>query len=247
MAQDFPDIEVEFDDSYNPMIVSPNCPYGLQFYQTVESMQDVTIYKKFLSNCKSRFRSSKFYKQYKDYIMNDIGIKMDQIMPNVTDDVAKLEMHHNFLTLENICLLITEHILRTRGYVSTFDVVQTLKQEHEKNHIPIVILCETSHQMTERDEEVVLPAQLCFGDWATLLHDYNRGITKTIYKKIIRFIQVSIDAEKGNASEVNMIYNLMEFRENLEGWARFNEYGDTLRIGAVSYSNPCITDNSISM
>lgn len=231
MANDIPDISIEFDDSYNPMIVSPNCPYGLQFYQTPESMQDVETYKKFLSNCKRRFRSSKFYKQYKDYIFNDIGLTVDQTMPNIDKDSATLEMHHNFLTLFDICLLITEHILKTRGYVSTFDIVQLLKEEHRQNHIPIVVLSVTSHEIVENNEEVVLPAQMCFGDWATLLSTYNKGITKGLYKKIMRFLDVSINANK--SSETKLIYNLLEFRNNIEDWSRYNEYGDNLRIGAV--------------
>ena len=62
MESGIPDISVEFDDSYNPMIVSPNCPYGLQFYQTPESMQDVETYKKFLNNCKRRLSKNICYK-----------------------------------------------------------------------------------------------------------------------------------------------------------------------------------------
>lgn len=239
--QDIPDIEVDFDDSYNPMIISPNCPFGIQFYQTPESMADVEIYKKFIVNCKNRFRSSRFYKQYKGYIMNDIGINFDQLMPNITGEIATLEMHHNFLTLENICLLLTEHTLKTRGYVSTFDIVQLLKEEHRLNNVPIVILSKTSHQISENNQECILPAQMCFGDWATLLSKYNRGITKGIYKKIIEFITCSIEADK--SSEVKIIYDLLEFRENLEGWSRFNEYGDNLRISGVSYYNTDINSS----
>lgn len=235
MSEVMPDIEVEFDDSYNPMIMSPNCPYGLQFYQTPESMADVETYKKFLTNVKKRFRGSKFYKQYKDYIMNEIGLNMDQTMPNIDESCATLEMHHNFLTLFDICLLITEHTLKTTGYVSTFDIVQLLKEEHRNNHVPIVILSKTSHQIIENDDEVVLPAQMCFGDWAALLSKYNKGITRNLYRKIMHFIQVSIEAD--NSVETKLIYNLLEFRDELEDWSRYNDYGDNLRISGISYSN----------
>lgn len=234
MSDIIPDIEIEFDDSFNPTITSPNCPYGLQFYQTRESMADVETYKKFLTNVKKRFRVSKFYKQYKDYIMNEIGLNRDQTMPNIDGTIATLEMHHNFITLFEICLLITEHTLKTTGYVSTFDIVQLLKEEHRMNHVPIVILSKTSHQMVENDDEVVLPAQMCFGDWASLLRTYHKGITPMLAKKIMHFIQVSIDADK--SSETKLLYNLLEFRDELEGWSRYNEYSDNLRIGAIGYA-----------
>ena len=44
------DIDVEYDDTYNPMLNSPNAPYGLPFYMTRDTMIDVETYKSFLDN-----------------------------------------------------------------------------------------------------------------------------------------------------------------------------------------------------
>lgn len=235
-----PGIDLEFTDQYNPMITSPNCPFGILFYQTPDTMTDVETYKKFVSNVKSRFRASRLYKMYKDYLMNTIGLNRDATMPNITADIATIEMHHNFITLEDICILITEHTLKTTGYVSTFDIVQLLKEEHRNNLIPIVMLSKTSHQVIENDEEVVLPAQMCFGDWVGLFTKYNQGITRNICQKIIRFISVSVKME--TSAETKMVYDLLAFGEYVEGWSRYNEYGDHLRIGTIGY-----TDNSIGI
>lgn len=232
-----PGIELEFTDKYNPMITSPNCPFGILFYQTPDSMTDVETYKKFVSNVKRRVRTSRLYSMYKDYLMNTIGLNRDATMPNITADIATIEMHHNFITLEDICILVTEHTLKTTGYVSTFDIVQLVKEEHRNNNIPIVMLSKTSHQVIENDDEVVLPAQMCFGNWAELLAKYNRGITKNICQKVIRFISASVKLE--TSAETKMVYDLLAYGEYVEGWSRYNEYGDNLRIGTISY-----TDNS---
>ena len=68
-----PDIEVEYDDNYNPIVTSPNAPYGISFYQTRETMMDVEVYKSFLDNAISSFRHiTPFYKNYKSY---ELGLR----------------------------------------------------------------------------------------------------------------------------------------------------------------------------
>ena len=110
---DIPDIEVEYDDQYNPMVSSPNAPYSLPFYMTRETMIDVEVYKNFLDNAIAQFRHSKFYKNYKGYLMG-LGLDHCQIMPNITEENVGskgIEMNHNFLTIFDIALMITEHVL----------------------------------------------------------------------------------------------------------------------------------------
>lgn len=236
MNNEFPDIEVEYDDQYNPTISSPNAPYALQFYQTKESMIDVEVYKNFLDNAIAQFRHSVFYKNYKSYLMG-LGLDHCQVMSNITEEnvgARGIEMNHNFLTIFDIALLITEHILNTVGYISTFDLVYLLKLEHKENRVPIVMLSETVHQMYHNNEDMVFPTQMCFGYWIELLQRYNRGITPRIGQKVINYINRSINEESENSLVIN---DLLQIRENVKGWERFNEYGDNRRIGIVNVNN----------
>ena len=45
MSEVMPGIHVEYDDGYNPTIISPNAEFGLSFYQTRFSLMDVDVYK----------------------------------------------------------------------------------------------------------------------------------------------------------------------------------------------------------
>ena len=203
---DIPDIEVEYDDQYNPMVSSPNAPYSLPFYMTRETMIDVEVYKNFLDNAIAQFRHSKFYKNYKGYLM---GLGLD--------------------------LMITEHVLNTVGYICTFDLIYLLKQEHAANRIPIVMISETVHEMYHQNEEIVFPAQMCFGYWVELLQRYSRGITPRIAQKVINYIDRSInDSDNLNSAAIN---DLLGLRDSMEGWSRFNEYGDNRRIGIIDVTN----------
>ena len=230
-----PDIEVEYDDTYNPMLSSPNAPYSLPFYMTRDTMADVEIYKAFLDNAISQFRHSKFYKNYKSYLMG-LGLDHCQVLSNVNEDnvgARGIEMNHNFLTIFDIALMITEHVLNTVGYISTFDLIYLLKEEHKANRVPIVMLSETVHEMYHQNEDMVFPAQMCFGYWVELIQKYNKGITPKIAQKIIDYLDRSIhDSDGMNA---NIINELLGLRNYVEGWSRFNEYGDIYRINNNGY------------
>ena len=121
-----PGIEA-YQENQNPIITSPNSTFGIGFYQTRESLMDIVVYRSFLKKCEQRFRGSTTYKNYKAFL---IGIGMDRCQVhgfiNANMEGVDIEMHHAILTLFDITLMITEHILNTVGYVTTFDVVQAL-------------------------------------------------------------------------------------------------------------------------
>lgn len=82
---------------------------------------------------------------------------------------------------------------------------------------------------------MVLPAQMCFGYWVELLQKYNRGITLNIAKKVINYIDRSINnADNLNESTINELFRL---KNNIEGWGMYNEYADSRRIGTIDITN----------
>lgn len=228
-----PGIQLQYDMDFNPSIHSPNCSWDLQFYATAESFVDIEFYKRFLDNAISRFRTSKTYKNYKSYLM-DLGMNRCQILGNIDENMADIEMHHNFLTIFDIALMITEHTINTRGYISTFDLVLLLKEEHKNNRIPIVMLTKTVHQLYHNNEDFVIPAQYCFGFWQDLLIRYNKGITRDIAYKCLNFIQKSIEIQQiGNNPQ--LAGDILQLRDDIIDWSDLNEYGSTMRISGVVY------------
>ena len=230
---DIPGITVEYNMDFNPSIRSENCSWDLQFYATEESFVDIEYYKRFLDNAISRFRTSRTYKNYKGYLMS-LGMNKCQILGNIDENMADLEMHHNFLTIFDIALMITEHTIKTKGYISTFDLVMLLKQEHKENRIPLVMLTKTVHQLYHANEDFVIPAQYCFGYWQELLIKYNKGITRNIAYKCLNFIEKSMEVEQ-IGTNYQLANNILQLRQNIVDWSYLNEYGSTMRISGVVY------------
>lgn len=218
----------ELIDTEKPFLYSPDAEFELPFYQTRDSLIDVENYKSFLDNSIARFRKSRAYKGYKGYLMS-LGLNRCQILGNITEDMASIEMHHNFLTIFDISILISQHIINTFGIISTFDLIHILKYEHKQNRIPIVMLSKTAHQAFHNDPNFYIPMSMTFGKWWELLYNYRYGITLDIAYKVIRYIN---NCEKNNEITNIDAFNL---REEMKGWADYNEYGfDKSMCGVIN-------------
>ena len=142
-------------------IFFPEAEFPITFYQTRETLSDIEKYKSFIDNCIRRFRKSRFYKSYKSYLMS-MGMDRCQINGNIQDGMASIEMHHNFLTIYDITILISQHLLNTIGRCTTFDIITLLCQEHKFNNIPIVMLSETAHQLYHDNPDFYIPVSMNF-------------------------------------------------------------------------------------
>ena len=208
-----PDIGV-FNSNVNPVLCSPNTPFVLGFYQTQETLQDVELYKRFLNNAISRFRHSRTYKSIKSDLMS-LGMDKCQVHGNIVDgEMATVEMHHCILTIFDIALMITEHTLRTKGMISSFDLVLALQQEHKEHNVPLTMLSKTPHQLYHNTDELFIAPSMVFGNWYRLLEKYKYGITKEIAFKIIFYLNKAI--ETCNLTEDNDILSL---REKIQKWS----------------------------
>lgn len=214
----------------NPFLRSPLNDMDLYFYQTKETLLDPELYKSFLKNAENRFRASKEYKTYKAFLMSK-GFTHCQYYGNIeADDTVSVELHHNILTLFDDCILICEHVLNTVGYISSFDLIQILINEHNANRIPCTFLSVTAHEYITNDPDSYLPPNMVIGKWWELISKYKYGITYEIAQKVIKYIN------KYNA-DMPVSINL-EQQEQILNYAYYNQYGvDADQCKIVSTNN----------
>lgn len=204
----------------NPVITclwAENAPEPILFEQTRQTLIDVERYKAFIDNSIRRFRGSRSYKGYKAYLMC-MGLDRCQILGNINTDMADIEMHHNFITIFDIGVLISQHILNTIGKITSFDLIALLIQEHRANNIPIVMLSKTAHQIYHDNPEFYIPLSMTFGKWWDLLIKYRYGITLDIAYKVIKYIDKCQQNNELTGSEY------FKLKESMESWGRYNDY-----------------------
>lgn len=210
-------IEYIYKNPNISMMKLDKAPEPIYFEQTKDSLLDIEEYRKFIKNVIRRFRKSRDYKGYKSYLMC-IGMNRCQILGNITDEMAEVEMHHNFLTIFDIAVLISQHILNTIGKITSFDLICLLSQEHRNNNIPIVMLSKTVHEMYHDDPNFYIPISMTFGKWWDLLIKYRYGITLDIADKVINYISKCQLNNELNTSEY------FQLKQSIESWGRYNDY-----------------------
>ena len=210
----YPDI-LSFVESGNVYLHSPNAEYDIPFAMNKDSIMDIDILRNFLKNAEYRFRSSREYKAYKDHLMR-LGLTNSSVHSNLNSEMCSIEMHHCILSLFDIALMITWHMVNTVGHITSFDLVQLLILEHRQNNIPVIMLDETSHQMYHSEFDAYFPPEMIFGKWLNLLARYSNGITIDIAKKIIFYIQKYYN---------NTNPMCIELRNSVLSYANYNEYG----------------------
>lgn len=234
-------IEIITQEGINPMLRAPGSALDLSFYQTRETLLDPEKYRSFLKNAEHRFRASQEYKDYKSYLMS-LGFTHCQIFGNIEASFDKgkqvdIELHHNILNLFDICIMITEHMLNTVGYISSFDLIQLLINEHRANNVGVVFLSTTAHQYFTNDPDAYIPPDMTFGKWWVLIRKYKYGVTYDIAQKIIRYID---KYQKQLPTTVNIPQ-----QEEILQFSQYNQYGiseDQCRIISTNISNPMIED-----
>ena len=205
---------VGYMENDNPTLSSPYTPFILQFYQTVDSLYNIEDYRNFLKNVESTFRSSREYKAIKARLIES-GMSNCQVHGNLNSEMVSIEMHHNMLTLFDLAMIITEHMIRTYGKISSFDVERLLAEAHQNNEVLLVMLSKTPHQMYHNNSEFFLPFEMCIGEPWKFLEKYKYGITQDIAYKILRYLR----SEEKNDGQIND-QGLLNIRETILDWSR---------------------------
>ena len=204
---------VGYMDNDNPTISSPYSPFIIQFYQTPESLNNIEDYRTFLKNVESAFRTSREYKAIKARLIES-GMTNCQVHGNLNSEMVDIEMHHNMLTLFDLSMIITEHLIRTVEKVSTFDVVRLLIEAHNNNEVLLVMLSKTPHQVYHNNPEFFLPFEMCIGEPWKFLEKYKYGITQDIVYKILRYLR----QEEKNNGKIND-NGLLNIRNSILSWS----------------------------
>lgn len=195
----------------NPMLMSPNQQYGIMFSQTRETLVDTEVYLRFLRSAENRFRRSDFYREYKAGIMNK-GLNKDQRRPAITSEIADIELHHNFLTLEFMAIMLTEYTLNTKGCINTFELVRMLEEEHRANRICGIMLATTEHQAHHNNPSDFISIKQCFGNPFEFIDKYISGMTLDISFKLL--LHLKLEEQHGGSFDANMI----RAREDILSW-----------------------------
>ena len=161
-------------------------------YKDAEYFANLESYVAFIKSVEKVVRTNDRYKKYINYLKKDYGMNHCQVLPDVTDLEAPIEMHHGpILTLYDYCAIILEYYLIKGWKVSSFRIADTVLDEHQKNRVQVVMLCETVHEEVH-NREIFLNYKQGFGDLNAFVKKYGIALSEEYKEKINRYIDRSL-------------------------------------------------------
>lgn len=173
-------------------IDSPNSMYHIPMYKGADYFGNLESYVNFIKSVEKVVRTNDRYKKYINHLKKEYGLNHCQVLSEVTDEDADIEMHHGpILTLYDYCAIIVEYFLIKKWKVSTLRIADTVLDEHQKHRVQVVMLSETIHQEVH-NREIFINYKQAFGDLNAFVKRYGIAISEEYKEKINRYIDRSL-------------------------------------------------------
>lgn len=191
MPENLPDIVYMYDDK-KQTVDSDNSLYTIQMYQTSAYFGNWESRNNFIKAVEKLVRTNDRYSKYINHLKKKKGLNYCQVMPHITDEDAPIEMHHGpIFTLYDYVNIIIEYYLIKKMKISTMRIADTVLDEHIKDRIQTVMLCETAHQEVHQ-REIFLNYKMAHGDLNKFIKKYGMALSDEYIEKLNRYIDRSI-------------------------------------------------------
>ena len=190
-------------ENKSPVVDSPNAFYQLSMYKSEDYFMQNDSMVKFTKGVEKKVRENDRYKKYIAYLKSNVKLNRCQVLRDITDEDATIEMHHGIINLFNICDIVTQYFLLHNWPVSTFRIADAVLDEHYKNRIPVIMVSVTVHQQIHNGT-LFIPYKAFFGDFKSFIRKYDKAISQDIREVINRYIDRSLIEDPENLSILDL-------------------------------------------
>ena len=126
------------------------------------------------------------------YGNKEVKLNKCQVLKNVTDEDAAIEMHHGpIFTLFDICCIVLEYFIKKKWKISTFRIADAVLDEHQKNRVQVVMVSVTVHEEIHNGE-VFINRNQAYGDIAAFIKKYKDAMSDEFREQVNRYIDRSL-------------------------------------------------------
>lgn len=179
----------------DPVIDSNRSMYQIPLYKDVDYFSNIESYVNFIKGCERQVRQNDRYKKYIYYLKNVIGLSHCQVLSDIEPDEQgkiEIEMHHGpIFTLYDYCEIILEYFILKKWKISTFRIADMVLDEHQKNHIQVVMLLSTIHEEVH-NRNIFINYQQAWGDLNAFIKKYGIAMSDPLKEKLNKYIDRSI-------------------------------------------------------
>ncbi len=148
---------------------SNNSPFNLPL--RISRFEDGKDYIKFVTCCEKLIRTSIEYKEWKNYIIDDLAV--DQcLITNERINECTIEIHHHLPNLMTVVKAIVNKNLVNNKIFCSFDIATKCIEIHFENKIGYITLLKSMHEKFHNGF-LTIPINLIMGDYNSFLLEYS--------------------------------------------------------------------------
>lgn len=170
------------------IIDSPIAPYQLIMFKDEDYLSNYDNYVGFVKGIEHTVRNNDRYKKYINYLKKKIKLNKCQILKNVTDEDASIEMHHGpIFTLYDVCAIVLEYYIMKGWKISTFSVADTVLDEHMRNRVGVIMVSTTMHEEIH-EKNIFIHYKQAWGDINAFTKKYADAMSDEYREQLNRYI-----------------------------------------------------------
>ena len=177
-------------------------------YNDLEYFSNYESYVAFVKGIEYAVRHSDRYNKYISYLKKEVKLNRCQVLNDITDEDADIEMHHGpIFNLFDICSIVLEYFLLKKWKISTFRVADVVLEEHMRNRIQVVMVSTTVHQEIH-DGEIFINYHQAYGNLNEFIKKYKDAISDEYRDQINKYIDKSLLYNSNDFSVLELNKNL---------------------------------------
>lgn len=208
MPKTLPDIIYDTDNNTThttPVIDSISSYYKIPYYKDTNYFSSYDSYISFVKGCEKAVRQNDRYRKYINYLKKEVKLNKCQVLKNVTDEDATIEMHHGpIFTLFDICAIVLEYYIIKKWKISTFRIANTVLDEHIQNRIQVVMVSKTVHEEIHNGD-IFINYKQAYGNIGAFIRKYEEAISDEYRDQINKYVDRSLirDSDDFGVLEIN--------------------------------------------
>ena len=163
-------------------------PIDMEYEIRLDSDRDK---EKFIKRVEQMIRTSLEYRDYIAYLKENVDMTKCAFFNSVenrSDSKVRIEIHHEPLTLFDIVSVVLNKHMEEGIPINDLYIADEVMNLHYQNMVGLVPLSKSLHQIIHNSDEIIIPLNLVFGDYAGFLREYSDYLDEHILDKIERKI-----------------------------------------------------------
>lgn len=161
-------------------------PSSMDYWVNIDTDKDRH---KFINRIEKIVRSSLEYRDYIQFLKENVGLDSCIFFQNVTNNGGSkkrisVEMHHEPFTLYDIVNVVLTKYIDEGLPIDDLDIADEVMELHYSNKVGLVPLSKTAHEIIHNSTKLIVPLNMCYGNYSAFLEEYEKYIPDEMYDKL---------------------------------------------------------------